>query len=167
MRAVQAANNTTRFEFTEGPIGNTASATCAVGWLMMSTASRYRTPEDQYGECTCNANTPVETLYHDVYVHRDLNFPLPKLLLYSRMPGGPTYPYDGRHGQLPVTEDITDLGSPPDTMVPGLPRYGRMVSYATERLGWPLRDFRGFRLRLRYPPVPSMVLFRFDLPEKP
>jgi hypothetical protein len=168
VRAVQAANNTTRFEFAEGPVGNTASATCAVGWLMPGTASRYRTPEDRFGEATCTVNTPVETLYHDVYLHKDLGFTArPTLLVYSRMPGGPTYPHDGPHGQLPVTEEITDLGSPPDTMVPGIPRFGHMVSYATERLGWPMRDFRGYRFRLRYPPVPSLVLFRFELPERP
>jgi hypothetical protein len=168
IRAVPSANNTTRFEFTEGPIGNTANSTATMGWLLNSTASRYRTPEDRVGESTCMVNTPVETLIHDVYFHRDLNFVYPpKLLVYSRMPGGPTYPYDGPHGQLPVTEDITDLGTPPDTMVPGMPRYGQMVAYATERLGHPLREFHGFRFRLRYPPVPSLVLYRFELPERP
>jgi hypothetical protein len=166
LRAVHTANNTTRFEFTEGPVGYTASSTCTMGWIMPGTASRYRTAEDRYGEATCTANTPVETLYHDVYVHRDLNFSFPKLLIYSRMPGGPAYPHDGSHGQLPVAEEITDLGSPPDTMVPGLPRYGQMIAYATERLGHSVREFRGFRFRLRYPPVPSLVLYRFELPER-
>jgi hypothetical protein len=169
IRTVEAANKTTRYEFTEGPVGHTASATCILGWLMPETASRYRTPADHFAENTLVINTPVETLYHDVYVHRDLNFTLPpKLLMYSRMPGGPVYPFDGQErGQLQVTEDITDLGSPPDTMVPGVPRYAQLVSYATERLGHPVREFHGFRFRLRYPPVPSLVLFRFELPPKP
>jgi hypothetical protein len=167
IRAVQAANDVTRYEFVEGPVGSTASATCVLGWCMPSFASRYRTPEDQLGECTATVSTPVEALYHDVYVHRDLDFPTPKVLIYSRMPGGPSYPYDGESkGQLQVTEDLHDLGSPPDTMVPGMPQHGQMVSYACERLGWPVRDFHGYRFRLRYPPVPSMVVMRFELPEK-
>jgi hypothetical protein len=166
LRAVHT-NNATRFEFTEGPVGHTASSTCALGWLILAGSSRYRTSDDRFGESATTVNTPVETLYLDVYVHRDLDFPTPKLLAYSRMPGGPSYPHDGARGQLPVTEEITDLGCPPDVIVPGVPRYGQMVAYATERLGYPAREFHGFRFRLRYPPVPSLVLYRFELPERP
>jgi hypothetical protein len=168
MRAVAAPHQGTRYEFTEGPVGHTASATCILGWHSPSVGnrSRYRTPKDQYGECCLSVNTPVETLYHDVYVHRDLNFKLPpRLLIFRRMPGGPDYLSDGQEaGQLPVTEDIIDLGSPPDTMAPGLPRHSQMVTYATDRLGFPTRDFHGYRFCLRYPTVPSAVVFRFELP---
>jgi hypothetical protein len=169
MRAVAGPNQSTRYEFTEGPVGHTASATCLLGWCSPSAGSRYRTPKNQYGECSLVVNTPVETLYHDVYVHRDLNFKVPpRLLIYRRMPGGPDYLADGEDaGQLPITEDIIDLGSPPDTMAPGLLRHGQTVAYAAERLGYPVREFHGFRFRLGYPTVPSLVLFRFELPERP
>jgi hypothetical protein len=32
------------------------------------------------------------------------------------------------------------------------------------RLGWDARDFVGLRVRIPYPPVPSMMVLRYELP---
>jgi hypothetical protein len=41
-----------------------------------------------------------------------------------------------------------------------------MVERVVGRLGHKLDDFYGLRLQLRYPPIPSMLLYRYDLPER-
>jgi hypothetical protein len=158
-----------RYEFTEGPVGITAAATCILGWLDRGDVSRYRSETDNYGEHIVNLNTPVETLVHDVYIHRSLGFAIPpEVHVYSQMPGGPVYPRDGRKkGVMALPEETIDLGSPPDCTIAALPRCTQMVEFAARNLGWALSDFHGFRYRLKYPPLPALALFRYRLPERP
>lgn len=50
---------------------------------------------------------------------------------------------------------------------PLVPRYSEMQSYVFERMGWTPSDFAGIRLQLKYPPLGSTVILRFELPERP
>ena len=92
----------------------------------------------------------------------------PTLHLYSNLPGGPIYPSGGRErGQLPLNETITNLGaSPPDVVTPEVPRYRQMVGMVMERLGANLDDFEAYRLKLKYPPMPTVMVFRHELRER-
>ena len=38
-----------------------------------------------------------------------------------------------------------------------------MVDYAAEGMGWTLRDFHAYRYRLRFPPIPTLCLYRYAL----
>jgi hypothetical protein len=84
---------------------------------------------------------------------------------YSQLPGGPQYPTAGVDApQLPVPTDVVDFGAAArTTTTPGVPRYVEMVEFAAQRVGCPLKDFRAFRFRLKYPPIPSMVVLRHSL----
>ncbi len=169
LRARAARNNITRFELAEGPVGNTAAATCVLGWVARGEVGRYRTEGDLYGEHIVRLSTPVEVLYHDLYVHRSLAFAMkPRIFVYSDLPGGPTFPFDGiERGILPVSEEIIDLGDgPPNAAAAEIPNYRQMVTSAVERMGYTLGDFHGFRFRLRYPPIPTLCLYRYELPER-
>ncbi len=169
LRSRPARNNITRFELAEGPVGNTAAATCLLGWVARGEVGKYRAEGDLYGEHIVRLSTPVEVLYHDLYVHRSLAFAMkPRIHIYSDLPGGPTFPYDGPdRGLLPVMEDIIDLGEgPPNAAAGDIPNYRQMVLCAVERMGWTLDDFHGFRFRLRYPPIPTLCLYRYELPER-
>jgi hypothetical protein len=170
LRQTQAQGNITRFELTEGPIGNTGSATCILGWVARGISGKYKAEGDTFGEHIVRLSTPVEVLYHDLYVHRDLAFAMrPEVFIYSDLPGGPTYPYDGLdRGQLPVMEDMVDLGEgPPNAAAADLPNYRQMVDFGVERMGWTLKDFHGFRFRLRFPPIPTLCLYRYELADRP
>jgi hypothetical protein len=165
-----STSNITRFEIPPGPIGHQAAATCILGWIARNEAAMYRTDGDTIGEHIVRLSTPAEILYHDLYVHRSLGFAMnPQPRLYSDLPGGPIYPFDGLNaGLLPVTEDVIDLGiAPTMAMTSDIPNYREMVGLAIERLGWKQSEFHGFRLRLRYPPIPALALLRYDLPERP
>lgn len=169
MRQSQGRNNITRFELNEGPVGSTNAANCILGTIACGEVARYQSPGDNLGEHIVRLSTPVEVLYHDLYVHRSLTFAQnPTIHLYSDLPGGPLFPYDGlERGLLPMSEEIIDLGSPPNAAAADIPRYRRMATTAAERMGWTLSDFRGFRLRMRYPPIPALAVYRYELPKRP
>lgn len=170
LRSVPGPFGATRHEFTEGPIGNTALATCILGWVARGELGRYRTGDDTIGEHIVRLNTPVETLYHDLYVHRGLEFASrPRAFLHNCLPGAPVFPYDGRErSRLPLAEEMIDLGEgPPAATAPEIPSYRQMVDLAMQRLGRPLEEFHGYRLRLRYPPIPTQAMYRYDLDGAP
>lgn len=167
LRLTPPRNNAVRYELVEGPVGNTAACTIMTGWYRRGGVDRFRSQHDWFGEHLAALSTPVETLLFDLYVHRELAFAIPpRYSIYSQLPGGPVYPDDSRdRGRLPLAEDLIDLGSPPEPPTPETPRYNDMIALAAERLGWKLADFTGFRLRLRYPPIPALAVFRYELPE--
>lgn len=168
LRVSRGQNGVVRFELSEGPVGNTSAVTCMSGWWYPGDASAYRTEMDRYGEHFVSFSTPVELAFHDIYVHRSLGFAMnPKLLLYSQLPGGPVYPGDGRDvGLLPIADSVTDLGSPPDLTTPELPRYRQLVEFGITQMGRQVEEFQGYRLRLKYPPIPTLAVFRHDLKER-
>jgi hypothetical protein len=166
---VRASPGHIRYEIAEGPVGITAATTCLVGWMYRGQVSGHRTDVDQFGEHAVSLNTPVETLVHDLYIHRSLAFAIPPTTaVYGQVPGGPVYPRDGRDkGLIPLSDSMIDLGAgPPDCTISALPRCTQMVEFAASRLGWKLGDFHGFRYRLRYPPIPALALFRYALPPR-
>jgi hypothetical protein len=168
LRQTPGQGNITRFELTEGPIGNTGAATCMLGWIGRGISNKFQSKDDEFGEHIVRLSTPVEVLYHDLFVHRDLAFAMnPTVHIYSDLPGGPTFPYDGPdRGQLPAMEDMVDLGEPPNATAADLSNYRQMAEYAAERMGWNLKDFHGFRFRLKFPPIPTLCLYRYALMER-
>lgn len=155
-----------RFMLKEGPVGNTAAATVVFGWTYPTSASCFESYPDEKGEHGVMLTTPVESVVHDLFIHRSLTFAFgPTAHVYSQLPGGPQYPGSGpRAGLLPVGSDVVDLGAgPPDTTTPELPRYREMVELTTRRMGFQLNEFQAYRFRLRYPPIPSMAVLRHGL----
>lgn len=168
LRIAPGQPGVTRYEIGEGPVGNTAAMTCITGWMNRAVAPRFKTEEDQYGEFMTTVTTPAELLIVDLYLHRACELAAPDLALYSMLPGGPQYPQGGReHARLPLREGMIDLGAaPPDLIVPEMPRYRQIVESVFERLGHNANEFAGYRLRMRYPPIPTLPVFRSALPER-
>lgn len=167
LRAVRVPGGNSRFEITDGPIGKTAAATVMLGWKWPTVASMYweQSPEE-IGEHGVHFSTPVEMGIIDLFVHRSLTFAMkPEARVYSMLPRGPQYPAEGRDiGLLPMPQDVTDLGEdPPDTTTPEVPNYHELVEFSTERMGYALREFHGFRYRLRYPAIPTLGLLQHPL----
>lgn len=155
-----------RYQLVEGPIGKTAATSCLIGILGRKFVRRVRTPGDTIGEHNARLYTPVTLLVHDLIVHRDIKNALsPKTFLYSELPSAPPYPARGReNGLLPLVESVQELGGgPPDVVVPELPWYSRLIDSVFARAGWDSREFVGFRLRMRFPPMPTLAVFRYEL----
>ncbi len=169
LRVTPGANSTVRFELPEGPVGATHALTIFTGWIHRNVGTRYRTADDVLGEHFTVLTTPTELTIQDLYVHRDLDYArAPQVCLYGQLPGAGAYPNGPRDGGLlPMSETIQDLsGLPPHPGTPEWRYYQDVVERVIGRLGHKLEDFYGLRIQLRYPPIPSMLLYRYELPER-
>jgi hypothetical protein len=153
-------------ELQEGPVGNTAATDVIFGEIDRAMVPVRGTDEESVGEHYCRVDTPVEMLQFDLLVHRDLPFSLPpELCTYSLLQGKRVFPLSrNTRFHLPGAEVVQELGgSPPVMASPHVPRYGRLVELACERLGHGLEDFRGFRVMLSYPPMPTVFVMHHAL----
>ncbi|MFT3684690.1 MAG: hypothetical protein QM783_07120 [Phycisphaerales bacterium] len=161
-----------RYELEPGPIGNTGACTCVTGWYDQGVESIYRTETDVHGEHAVSLSTPAEALYFELYVHKDMTFAHnPTVHVYSQLPGGPTYPRDGINGgKLEIPLEIVRLGggrTAPSTVNPEYTKHRELVEATVGALGRPLTEYIGFRVRMAYPPIPALAVFRYELPTRP
>jgi len=153
-----------------GPIGNTGAVDCFVSDCARAAASKYQTPDDTTGEFGATISAPTERLIFDLLVDERLSFMLdPEVRAF----GGVFHERSEDavpEGQLPipVSQGVVMLpGQPPVVATPHVPRYPELVSFAMERMQWPVGNFRGCRLEMTYPPLGSTILLRFKLlPER-
>ena len=160
----------TVYELAEGPIGNTAAVTCITGRIGRARFKRYRDEHDELSEYMVAVNTPAESLVHDLLIHEDAAPDcLPEVGVYSQLRSDPEYPIGGRdRGQLRISEECVDRGARlSDIVTPEFPRYNQLIERVLQRMGRPLEEFHGYRLRMRYPPMPTIALFRHRLPDAP
>jgi len=148
-----------------GPVGNVAAADIILGWMDRETVPMRASEPGEKGEHGAILSTPSELLLHDVFVHKDLGFAhTPTAQMYGLMPGGPSYPPTDIPAQtLPVPCELTEIDSSQAT--PEVPHYAELVQRVMDALGWNSADFRGYRLRVKYPPIPAMSLIRHALME--
>lgn len=166
IRAVEERRDLVRFMLDEAPVGNTGAATVVMGWAFTTPVSKYQAHPGEMGEHGVMMCTPVESVVHDLFIHRSLKFAFnPTAHVYSQLPGGPTYPGSGRlAGLLPVPGEVVDLGAgPPDTTTPEVPRYREMFDFAVTQMGHTMNDFQGYRFRIRYAPIPALAVLRHAL----
>jgi len=170
LRVTDTKDFVRRFELPEGPVGRASAVTLFTGWTYRSASLRYREENEVLREHFVSLHTPVEMVIHDLYIHKDLMFARrPGVHLYSQLPGGVSYPNGPRdRGLLQLSEPLQDLsGAPVRPMTTDVPNYARLVQHVIEHLEFSMNDFFGVRMLLRYPPIPSMLLYRYELPEKP
>jgi len=166
LRMQQTNRGMTRIQVSEGRVGLTGTATCVMGWLHRTSVPMHVTPRDSVGDLIMHVNTPSELLVHDLLVHRSLELGRrARALVYSQIPGEPCYPADGTElGILPVEGELLYLGDGLiNLMTPEVPRHRAMLEMGAARMGHPLAEFRGLRLKLPYPVVPTTCVFRIDL----
>jgi hypothetical protein len=58
-------------------------------------------------------------------------------------------------------------GNPPALSTPDIPRYREMAEAAANALGHRINEFRGYRVRMRYPPVRTVAILRHELAQPP
>jgi hypothetical protein len=147
-------------------VGNTAAFSYLVGFVSRHVVPIHESGPDRFGEHPTALDTPVELFQGDVFLHKSFPFGLPpEPLLYSWLFAEPDHALAARPPNLlPLTETVQDLGAgPPMVATPHLPRYSDLMQWVFKRLDWPMEDFRGYRLLLRYPPIPSRAVLRYGL----
>jgi hypothetical protein len=152
-----------------GPIGNRAAIDCYFGDVTRSGASRWRIGADTTGEFGATIPAPVETLLFDLIAHEDAAFALrARTFVYAHSFGRPERAGAWEESSLlPIHQAPVELpGSPPAIATPLAPRYPELVHRVFASTGWAPERFRGVRLEVKYPPLGSTVLLRFDLPQR-
>ncbi|MDF1800141.1 MAG: hypothetical protein P1V81_13260 [Planctomycetota bacterium] len=154
------------FELEEGPVGGSHALDMVTGTAMRPIGPTHSQPQDRFGEHCMPISTPSELYFTDIFVHREMEFARQvRPYLYSRMDQEP-YPEHGRERKLlRLAEELVHLGGPSDLVTPEFPRYGELVQWTLDRVGWSAEDFHVYRLRLPYPPIPSLLVLRYELPE--
>lgn len=169
-RPVVGAFDTPEYEFVERSVGNTARITFVTGELLQQIEPRYRTA--LYPDfCTMfPVRTPAETLVLDLLIHRDLfadGGPPTAELCSDLFGGGPTVRYEPAD-RLPLHEPLVHLGTGlGGAHTPDIPRYGEMLRYALDAVGWRADGLEHYRVRIPYPPISTTVMLRGALPDAP
>lgn len=159
----------TDFVLMPGPIGNFGAIDCYQGELMRSAVSRYATPEDPIGELGAAISVPLDTLVMDLVVEESLAFALEArvLVLGQITRQSQRTPDETSNAALPITDMVRPIsGQPPALATPRVDRYPEMLELICERLGCDPKRMRAVRLEMKYPPLGSTVLLRFDLPKR-
>ncbi len=150
------------FQLAKGQVGNLGLRTCTFGTILRAIPNTHPTvPARSY---STNCDTPVETLISDVFIHMKYDYAIPpKPDLVSRM----SLLKSSNFNSLPLNEPLQNLGDDPLAVtLPEVPRYREMIRLMFERCGWNPDDFVGFRIRMAYPPCPTILRFVYEPPSK-
>ena len=158
------------YELVPDLIGNAGLVTCVFGGISRNAAPRFRDEKNTHGGLIFEQFTPVGRTFLDLLVHKDLPFDLPpEVSIFDRMtsPRGYNPPVDEQRC-LPHSNKVISLG----TGITGcathhIPRYLQMLESVVKRLGCHSDELAAYRYILDYPPIPSGLIMRFELPEPP
>lgn len=167
IRRTVSSQGVTRFETVGGTAGNTGQFSWFNAWTDRCACSRWRDPRSPFFEHNVWSSTPVEMLVFDLFIHRSIALTSkPTIHILSHLPSGPGG--DHRECELPVAEKVVEFPAGPfDLMMPDLPAYPRMMAKVFAHTGFDATEFAAYRFRMRYPPIASRAVLRYQLPEKP
>ncbi len=150
-------------------VGKDSSVTCILGDVWRNTIGHYQDAHNQHNQALVKVRTPVEVLIHDVLVYEGMFGRIKPDVIVLSDHHDTSGSLVGREGDwLEMGVSVTYLGQGPTVLyTPNVPRYAEMVQYAFDRLGWDGEKFDVYRCRVEYPVMPSSVVVRFDLPQKP
>lgn len=158
------------YEIESDLIGNAGAASIVLGGIARDSAGLYSDQNNKRGGLIYELFTPSELVRVDLLVHKDLPYDMPPdVSLFDRLscPRGYNPDMDER-GQLPLSSSIVSLGSGiSGCSTPRIPRYLHMLEKVIGEFGHDPDMFRAYRFALKYPPVPSAVILRFNLPIAP
>jgi hypothetical protein len=167
MRRADGSRNDMAYQLVEGSVGNTGSLTCFLGEIIRGAEPRYRQGEQRQLRLVALPRTPCQALIFDVLIHRDaIGRVALRAEAFSDLFDREIHNQPADFDRLPLHECVERLGSGGDAVrTPEVPRYPEMIRYALEHLGWPEQEFDVYRLRVPYPPIPTMIRIAQDLPE--
>lgn len=152
-----------------GPVGNLGAFDCFFGEIVRG-ANAFARPDDRFGEFSSLITLPAENLIFDLIVHRDVKMASqPAFSIYGFPQGfGDNIAASRPDWELPLAEPIRELaGTPPTVASPLVPRYQELVHAVYTRMGWRPADFYGLRVTMKHPPMQSLAVLRWELPDAP
>ncbi|MEZ4650186.1 MAG: hypothetical protein R3E97_15665 [Candidatus Eisenbacteria bacterium] len=156
----------TNDELLPAPVGATGQQTLVTGEIVRRLAPAYMLEPGERAHFGAISRTPSEVFLFDHFVHRSL-FPgvQRELCVFSEL-------------NTPVTEDEADLLPVSGTVqflghglhvarTADVPGYPAMLDWVFHRAHWDPKEYELHRVRIAFPPMPSTVVIRHDLPPQP
>ena len=168
-RSVPAESGFINMELEGNSVGNMSSVTCLIGDVARNANTRYQDEHNLWQRCQTMIRTPCEVLIQDVLVYEGTFGQIsPEVLVYGDHRSVDPIPAGRECDLLAQRESVVYLGKGSSVLhTPHVPRYPEMAQYAFDRLGWDGEKFDVYRCRVEYPVMPSSVVVRFELPQKP
>ena len=158
----------TRHELPVLTNGGVEATTCVFGTVIRRIYPAHQTPECRLGGALVVMDTPVERVIFDAFVHKSLElFNPPQVILVDRLTRPHGYNADEIESEaLPIDAAIRRLGpGSAGAVTPHISWYPRLVERVCGRLGYRSDEFIAHRMEMVYPPIPTALVARFELPK--
>jgi hypothetical protein len=157
----------TRHELPVLSSGGAEATTCVFGTVHRRIYPARRTPECRLVGALVVMDTPVERVILDTFVHKSLEIDgSPQVILVDRLTRPHGYNADEIESEaLPIAAAIRRLGpGSAGAVTPHVSWYPRLVERVCARMGYRSDAFEAYRMEMVYPPIPTALLARFELP---
>jgi len=155
----------------EGPLGNTGALDIVFADVFKPDFNRYRNADSDHLASMIDLITPSELLVLDMFLHHDLEHEgTPEAFLLDRLTSTRGFRPEAQRipEQLPLSIQTFSLGSgTAEVSSPRYPEYPDLLNHIFDCMDWRANDFRGYRLLMPYPPVPTAAMLMIKSPEKP
>ena len=162
VRWVEAPGEFQEYVLAPGPVGKSG----AIDWVCAEHVTQLPTLEDPRDAATIMVHTPCERLCFDLFLHRQISDgELPELRVDAALFGGVRM--TDERDRIPVVETVIDMGTADRApAAPEVPRHREMIQFVFDRLGLDLREFRAYRVRTKYPPIPIAIMLWWNKPSR-
>jgi hypothetical protein len=154
-------------------IGRDSAQDVVVGAINRNMLVHYRQSEEEpYAALISGSEAPAKRFIFDVLFHKDVyNECIPFFHVYATggeafiNPNDPLKEFKRLHVDCEIQSVPT--GHIREIKTPEISFYQKMLKSQCDSLGWDLREFRAFRVRLDYPIFESHMQFVIPLPDPP
>lgn len=155
----------------EGPLGNTGALDIVFADVFKPDFNRYRNGVNDHLASMIDLITPAELLVFDMFLHKDLeHVGTPEAYLLDRLTNTRGFRPEAQRiqEQLPLSIQAFSLGKgTTEVASPRYPQYPDLLNHIFDCLDWRASEFRGYRLLMPYPPIPTAAVLTIMCPEKP
>ena len=149
-------------------VGNTSLITIYTAEAVRNAGAYYALPTENALRISYNSKTPTENLILDIFALKD-DFAncFPEASMMSELFASTSFKTYTKGDRLPLTEKPVELNSHRGIdRLTEVPSYPEVIHKVFCEIGRKPSDFRHFRLKIQYPPVPASIVMMLMLPEK-
>lgn len=170
LRVLPSRPDEVKYEVESSGLGLKHAISYVRGQLARGRFPRYRDEANPYGALAVGVKIPMETMILDLHMHESAYEKVsPRaFVFYDDIAGmGSAEMLNDERYQLPIRVNVQSFGrNPSRAQTLEVPQYLRMAEYVCGRAGWNLKEFNIFRCRVEYPPMPSTLVMRYEVPER-
>lgn len=152
------------YRLAPGAVGDRAAFTLMTGELLRGAEPRVRQEGFEISSLHARLRTAIEALVFDVFVHDSLWQGVePKAALYSDLFSDASLTRPPDCDRLEIHDPLEPCARG-GASIPEFPRYGELLDFAFQKASWRADEFRCYRMRMRFPPVPGVLFVDHELP---